>query len=533
MTGLSKTTRMLLGLAMASLAVASCRDNSPAAPHAPKGSPSASVLNSRHPGEAAFEEVSAQVPSFAGYFVDGPSLVILVTDSTADQAAAEAVLRGLVARGVTATESRLAHARPVIRHARFTFLQLRQWRDQIEQSVWTEVPDVAWVDLDEVNDQVAIGLGDGSGRQDLAGILARASVPQEAVRVEVTGRGQVNATLQDRIRPLAGGLANSATFSGTAQIMPFCTYSFTARYYTLNVILTASHCTAHTFETDPPTTVFYQDSIADSNRVGTEWYDPPGFSPCMTPLGYNRYCHRYSDAAMILLDAGADFELGSIARTMDRSIINGYDGSKIINSDHPRFYINGVQEYPVLGERVEKVGWKTGWTSGLVDATCVDLYLSDGFVRDCSYEASYWSHGGDSGSPIFSWSGTGDSVTLVGIHFGRDASDTLGLFSPMGGVYQDFGVVTTYPPPPPLSVSISGPSRVKPNQACGWWANPTGGVPPYSYSWVPSGTMDGNEVIESFSASGTLTAWVSDAAGQQASKAQAITVSQSAPNCPN
>lgn len=83
------------------------------------------------------------------------------------------------------------------------------------------------------------------------------------------------------------------------------------------------------------------------------------------------------------------------------------------------------------------------------------------------------------------------------------------------------------------SVAISGPSVVRPNQNCGWFANPTGGVPPYSYSWNPVGTQDGNEVIESFASSGWLTAWVSDSLNQQVSAKKWITVSSSAPKvCP-
>jgi hypothetical protein len=85
----------------------------------------------------------------------------------------------------------------------------------------------------------------------------------------------------------------------------------------------------------------------------------------------------------------------------------------------------------------------------------------------------------------------------------------------------------------PFSVTMSGPSRVKPNQQCGWFANTTGGVPPYSYTWIPSGHQDGNEVMESFSGSGqvTLTVWAYDARGWQATTSRTITVTSSAPTC--
>lgn len=83
-------------------------------------------------------------------------------------------------------------------------------------------------------------------------------------------------------------------------------------------------------------------------------------------------------------------------------------------------------------------------------------------------------------------------------------------------------------------VTISGPSRVKPYASCWWWANSTsGGIPPYSYTWTPNGTPDGNAINMSWEASGTLSVYAADSLGQTTKLAQkTITVSPTAPTCP-
>ena len=64
-------------------------------------------------------------------------------------------------------------------------------------------------------------------------------------------------------------------------------------------------------------------------------------------------------------------------------------------------------------------------------ATCVDELwplVSQGTLTNfyllCQYVADYESSGGDSGAPVFSWSGSGSYVDLVGIHAGKYSADT-------------------------------------------------------------------------------------------------------------
>ena len=126
---------------------------------------------------------------------------------------------------------------------------------------------------------------------------------------------------------------------------------------------------------------------------------------------------------------------------------------------------------------MDKVGRKTGWTSGIVSATCVDLPAAEDYYwRDCTYQADYWSDEGDSGAPVFSWPGTGNDVTLVGIHWGNSASQQRSDFSPWSGIVQDFGWMTVVAPEP-FSNSIVN------HDTYFYTATPTGGDPPYVSSY--------------------------------------------------
>lgn len=170
--------------------------------------------------------------------------------------------------------------------------------------------------------------------------------------------------------------------------------------------------------------------------IGYEFHDPsPRECPSWFPY-FSGKC-RWSDSTIIRQVAGPDYTRGEIARTTVRGL-NGNSGSKTISSSSPRFRITAKQAAPAAGSRVDKIGNATGWTSGLVTRTCIDTNqqgTSVGLI--CQYFANYGNAGGDSGSPVFLWSGSGDSVTLVGLHWGGSGD---GVFSPIGAIEEDLWV---------------------------------------------------------------------------------------------
>lgn len=441
---------------------------------APGGSSAERVSRSalEHPGEAAFEQISQMVPSFAGYYLEGENLVVLVTDSTASRGAEAAVRQVLAATRPANAAGRLAQ-RPVVgRHAQYTFIQLRDWRDQIEAGVGFSLADAASIGLDEISNRVVIGLATGSGRGELEQWLSRSGIPARAVKIEITGRAVPNANLTDFVRPVMGGLANDVSFE--PQITPWCTFAFNAQYQGANVVLTASHCTSTVFGQDAGTTLFYQNVITSGDLVGNESYDPPGFYK-------NGAYGRYSDAAMITYQAGVSFQLGSIARPLSHGNGWGVAGSTVIDGSNPQFTITGVISYPTAGESVDKVGYKTGWTRGQVTDICSDELGSDGVWRFCTYKATYYSDHGDSGSPVFLDPNDGNSVDLVGINWGGNTSTGKALFSPFGGIQQEFPGIITFSTP--FSASISGPQYITLHQSAQYTATPSGGTAPYTYQW--------------------------------------------------
>lgn len=87
-----------------------------------------------------------------------------------------------------------------------------------------------------------------------------------------------------------------------------------------------------------------------------------------------------------------------------------------------------------------------------------------------------------------------------------------------------------------LTASISGPSSVKPNTTCYWWATASGGTSPYSYSWSggSNGSASGADYFATSPSSGTfyVTVTVTDANGGTKFVSKTVTVSSSAMICP-
>jgi hypothetical protein len=124
-----------------------------------------------------------------------------------------------------------------------------------------------------------------------------------------------------------------------------------------------------------------------------------------------------------------------------------------------------------------------GWTWGVIESTCESVYYDDHVVL-CTHGATYGRQAGDSGAPVFYWSGSGDEVTAYGMHFGADEGEQLSYFNSLSAIECDLGTTIVYDyTPGALSASISGPSIVDGTSWCQWWTSPSGGSPPYTYHW--------------------------------------------------
>lgn len=86
----------------------------------------------------------------------------------------------------------------------------------------------------------------------------------------------------------------------------------------------------------------------------------------------------------------------------------------------------------------------------------------------------------------------------------------------------------------PLSVSISGPSRVRTNVTCTWTASVSGGTAPYTYQWLGGygGYYDLAQSYQAyFPSTDGLSVIVEDANGQTAQGNLGVFASPSGPTC--
>ncbi|MGH7459228.1 MAG: hypothetical protein ACREKN_09160 [Longimicrobiaceae bacterium] len=239
--------------------------------------------------------------------------------------------------------------------------------------------------------------------------------------------------------------------------------------------MTASHCTdVFAAVTNDP---FYQSTWGlSSHFVGNEFIDPALRS-------YGTFCPsgrddcRWSDAALIQYDAGTDWILGRIART---SFSDRWYGSRTISG---RFWISGKQTIFAVGDQLHKMGATTGWTYGDVEETCVHYDFLGRYLM-CQGLVDAGVRAGDSGSPVFERVG-GDEVKLAGILWGGHNTSTGApfIFSPIGGVEEDFGTSLNVVGNPPVSVYIEGEGYITTAGSYQYEAMPAGGDGSYTYQW--------------------------------------------------
>lgn len=310
----------------------------------------------------------------------------------------------------------------------YDFRELLDWRLSARAPVF-EVPGAVTLDVDERSNRVRIGVDRASAKKTIARIRASldaAGIPREAVIFEARDPIFFAQTLRDQIRPVPGGV--QIRFSNF-----LCTLGWNASRGGVSGFVTNSHCTdkqGGVSRRNP--TLYYQplNQVA-GEFIGTERVDPKYFkrkNGC--PRGSS--C-RFSDSAWAEYDAPSLSDDGKIAQTAS---CGQFSGSLDIVGEHN---INGFAtgNSPV-GTIVTKVGRTTGCTTGPVDESAVDVGVSGSNIVLLSQDIVIAGvGGGDSGSPVFSESG---SVTLRGILWGGNGAGTLFVYSPYSAVQSELGL---------------------------------------------------------------------------------------------
>lgn len=377
------------------------------------------------------------VPGFGGFYIDpvaGPT--VYLTDAARRPDAERALETFLAQRGMTKGKLQ-------VRPAAYGYAQLDGWYQSARGALFA-VPGVVLGDVDEGRNRVRIGVVSAAAAAGVRAELARQGIPAGAVVVEQRAPIAAMNTLRDRVRPLQGGLQINffPTPAGTPGPSLICTLGFNVEMNGVRSFITNSHCSNVEGGTELPTQYYQsQRSGGAPDLIGTEVDDPQWqlmlTLQCPPPLS----C-RYSDAARVQYEPGAELWLGSIAQ-LDEITTSLADTVHTIVGD---FSIVGERLDPIQGEIANKVGRTTGWTAGVTTATCVDvLALGTTHMRLCQAMVAALVDGGDSGSPVF-FREDGPYVTLLGILWGgsTDEANPEFAYSPLSGVRRELGNFRTF-----------------------------------------------------------------------------------------
>ena len=384
---------------------------------------------SGRPEERRAAELSRVVPGLAGFFYDTSGNVVVAVKGGSGAAVTRARLQPLFQQELARSRRQHRSADIIVHGAQYTFLELRNWRDRLEARGVLSIPNVAWLDLDEVANRVAVGL-EAAGNPGTVRALARdVGVPAEALNIEQTTPYVSQSTLQDQFRPIQGG-TQIQRVSGTTRAT--CTLGFAAPRNNQQVFLTAAHCSPNLMATDSvaqfqPIAPLTAAESAATTAIGRETFR-------YSEACGNRRCAN-SDAAIYSVMPSQSWGLGRIARPTSGCMPGPC--SPVILSVSGYWVIDTTRESFVVNDLVSKIGSATGLSQGLVTRTCVDVSPTNGATYHCQMFATYGANDGDSGSPILLdiQGGTDSTVTLGGIHSGKS------------GIVQDYGSLVVVPAP--------------------------------------------------------------------------------------
>ena len=415
------TKRFLAAAAV--LLAAACSDQSE--PVAPSDQPD---LLTRPVAQGTVDNPNALargVTGFGGFYYDAAGTPTIYLKDAKERGNAERALAPYFQkRG-------LAAGRMQVRPGKFSWDELERW----QASVTTEalaLPGAVFVDADEANNQVTIGVERGKGGQVRAA-LARLGLPASAAMVRETDPVTFAAapkpkgtTLQGLVRPIHGG--TQINFPGF-----LCTLGFSANDGSQRSFITNSHCT--NIQGGVNNTPYWQPTqTVAPTQIATEVEDPTYGSIAGCPAG--RVCRRSDASRAAYSSTGAPASAVAFG--------------KISKTDRPGRNLTITGEFSItndgeatVGQTVNKVGRTTGWSEGAVTAVCANTNVSGTNITQlCQDFVSASVGSGDSGSPVFAIT-SGTNVTLLGILWGGSGSSSF-VFSPLSNVRTEIGNITTH-----------------------------------------------------------------------------------------
>lgn len=429
-----------------------CADsNEPSHPAAAvaEASAASAALQAR-PGrgiDAKFTRLARDIPGFGGMYFDKSGKLNVYVKSQAGAAARGVDMVGrLRAVGDRAVQDRLRRSPNVgIQEAKYDYAELQGWKSRLGKLF--SVRGVVFTDIDEGRNRLGVGITSGASQRAVEQALARAGVPREAVIISRISPIKKLKTLQDRFRPVPGGvqLFFPAPSEGPGAAF-ICTLGFNARIpnRAANFFVTASHCSD--IQGGNQHTDYFQPAPPNANRIAEEFRDPQYGNPGGLCDDFPGFRCRLSDALLARYE-GAAPQFGKIART---TFGLGRIGSLEIDQQNRRWDIVGEFEFPFLGETAHKVGRSSGWTRGPVIITCAEVGVSGtNIIQICQDIVLAGARPGDSGAPVFErgldFGGPPGDAFLIGVLWGGGdlGGAPVFIFSAMENIEFELGPLAT------------------------------------------------------------------------------------------
>ncbi len=398
--------------------------------------------------DSAFLAIEAQVPGFAGLYIDESGEPVVLTKHDGSRVQTTALVQAFL--------SGRRHSGKGIKfaHANYSIAELTTWREALRSAFY--IPGVVTVGIQHQYNRILVGV---VGNDAERAVLQRArdlGIPREAIRIEDRqGINIVSSLHNDNSRPVRAG--TSTEHVGSLGCCYPCTIGFNAfsNYPSElpgELYITASHCTRYPWDNTTADSLYKRDTTTNYvSLIGTKAFDRPGFS-CPDSVGAS--C-RYADAAAVRYIGTVHPDFGKIAIP---SAMN--DSASSISGSLYVAYDDVV--WPLVGDSLDAIGISTGRKRGVVTCASCDEYafLTNKFFL-MQAELAVESHPGDSGGPVFRYNAEDGTASLAGVIWAGGVGVSVSYFSPIGAIEGDLGTLRKMDRFPgdrgPLSVSAIAP----------------------------------------------------------------------------
>jgi hypothetical protein len=413
--GVQKRGRVLV-LTASLVAMSGCiMDQPPTAPIAGSRNGAAKELAAAVGGRNSrgFEDVilrmETHLPGLGGIFVRDGRAVVYLKDFADENTARADIAR---ARSQSAALDRLQRQAGFqsieIRRGQYAFSELVNWTNVLAASL-SGIQGVSTIDADEAENRVRLGVLSETARSNVERAVLQARVPLEAVRIAIEGSVSSLTSIRDIFRPHIPGGVQLAY--GPWQDYAFgpiwdgiCTIGFNVTNASGEKgFLTAAHCMPPSQKGSGSTggNIFQNTTVNNAVRIGYVAMNVP-WTPAVSCPNTSYRCTS-ADVMFVKYDNTSNW-LTELVHVAGSPATNSAGGS--ISSVSGWYNNIQIGASAGVGTTVDKIGRTTGWTTGVVSGTCVDI-LSDSsqtsaHYLNCMTQVSNAGVGqGDSGAGVF------------------------------------------------------------------------------------------------------------------------------------